>query len=185
MPIDVTRVLRTRELRYPANWLTLVRLLLLPPTIAYLRRPDGRLPALLCMGTALLTDAVDGPLARYREEVSPLGKVLDPIADKLVLNITMLTLVRTRAFPRWFVVLLLIRDIGILLAGLLIYRRRAQVATAKPAGKATTVVLTLAVLLYTADGPRSGRPVLYLALVPFALSFWQYGKLFIKLMRRR
>ena len=88
-----------RELRYPANWLTLVRLLLLPPTIVYLRRPDGRLPALLCMGTALLTDAIDGPLARYRGEVSPLGKVLDPIADKLMLNITMLTLVRTRAFP--------------------------------------------------------------------------------------
>jgi CDP-diacylglycerol--glycerol-3-phosphate 3-phosphatidyltransferase len=47
------------------------------------------------------------------------------------------------------------------------------------------VVLTVAVLLYTVDGPRSGRPVLYLALVPFALSFWQYGKLFIKLMRQR
>ncbi len=184
MPIHVNKVLQTHELRYPANWLTLVRLLLLPPTIAYLRRPAGRLPALLCMGMALLTDAIDGPLARYRGEVSPLGKVLDPLADKLMLNATMLTLVQTRNFPRWFVALLLIRDIGILLAGLLIYRRRAQIATARSAGKATTVVLTGAVLLYTVDGPRSGRPVLYLALVPFTLSLWQYGKLFVKLMRQ-
>lgn len=185
MSLNVREAFHLRELRYPSNWLTLVRLLLLPPTLVYLHRPDGQQQALLCMGTALLTDAIDGPLARYRGEVSPLGKLLDPIADKLVLNATMLTLAKTRNFPRWFVMMLLIRDIGILLAGLLIYRRRAQIATAKSSGKATTVALTVAVLLYTADGSRSGKPALYLALIPFALSLWQYGRIFIKYMRQK
>jgi CDP-diacylglycerol--glycerol-3-phosphate 3-phosphatidyltransferase len=49
---------------------------------------------------------------------------------------------------------------------------------AHPAGKATTLALTGAMLLYTADGPRSGRPALYVALVPFLFSLAIYGRQF-------
>ena len=57
------------------------------------------------------------------------------------------------------------------------------------AGKLTGVgerleILPDRILLYVADGPRSGRPALYLALVPFMLSFVQYGRRFLRAMRR-
>ncbi len=184
MPARLRDAYDMREFMYPANWLTLARLLLLGPTIYYLRRSNGRWPALICMAVALGTDAVDGPLARYRGEVSRLGQILDPIADKLVIDATAITLSQTRGFPWWMTGLLLFRDVSILLAALLIYRRHAQISTARLAGKATTVALTVAVLLYTADGERSGKPALYIALLPFGLSFWQYGRMFVRLMRQ-
>lgn len=185
MPARLRDAWDMHELTYPANWLTLARLILLCPTIYYLRRSDGRWPALICMTFALGTDAVDGPLARYRGEVSRLGELLDPIADKLVIDATAITLSQTRGFPWWITSLLLFRDAGILLAALLIYRRYAQISTAQLAGKATTVALTVAVLLYTADGERSGKPALYIALLPFSLSFWQYGRMFVRVMRQQ
>ncbi len=185
MPARLRDAWDIREVTYPANWLTLARLLLVLPTIYYLRRSNGRWPALICMAVALGTDALDGPLARYRGEVSRLGKILDPIADKLMIDATAVVLAQRRGFPWWITGLLLFRDAGILLAALLIYRRHAQISTAQLSGKATTVALTVAVLLYTADGERSGKPALYIALLPFSLSFWQYGRMFVRVMRRQ
>jgi CDP-diacylglycerol--glycerol-3-phosphate 3-phosphatidyltransferase len=112
-----------------------------------------------------------------------LGQILNPIADKLVIDSIALRLVQTHAFPRWVAGLLLFRDLGILLAALVVYQRRSRVTVAQLAGKSTTLALTLALLLYMADGARSGKPLLYLALVPFGLSFWQYGREFVRLMR--
>jgi CDP-diacylglycerol--glycerol-3-phosphate 3-phosphatidyltransferase len=173
-----------REFLYPSNMLTLSRLLLLPPTLLALSRPNRRRMALACLALIMLTDAVDGPIARARGEVSRLGELLDPIADKLVLDSTALILSRTRGFPWWVTGLLIFRDMGILAAGALVLRRRAQLTTAQISGKATTLALTAATLCYIADGPRSGQPALWLAMLPFALSFVQYGRRFIELMRR-
>jgi CDP-diacylglycerol--glycerol-3-phosphate 3-phosphatidyltransferase len=163
--------------------MTLARLGLLVPTLRYMKRPDRRWHALACTSLAMLTDTLDGTLARRRGEVSELGKILDPIADKLVIDILALRLTRSHGFPRWITGLLLFRDIGIVLAALLVYQRRARVALSQAAGKATTVGLTAAILLYIVDGERSGKPMLYVALVPFGLSFWQYGLQFVRLMR--
>ena len=167
-----------REFNYPANLLTFARLLMLPAAIRYLRQPDGRWRALSVMAIAMFTDVLDGPVARRRHEVSSLGKVLDPIADKIMIDATALTLSQTRGFPWWATGLLFVRDIGIVLGSALVYRRRAEITIAHPSGKATTLALTAAMLLYTADGERSGRPALYAALLPFLASLvvysWQF-----------
>jgi CDP-diacylglycerol---glycerol-3-phosphate 3-phosphatidyltransferase len=165
-----------REFAYPANLLTLARLLMLPAAIRYMRQPDGRWRALGVFAIAMLTDALDGPVARLRQEVSPLGKVLDPLADKIMIDTVAIALTQTREFPAWVTGLLLARDLGIVLGALLVYRRHAEVTVAHPAGKATTLALTGVMLLYAADGPRSGRPALYVASVPFVLSMAIYGR---------
>jgi CDP-diacylglycerol--glycerol-3-phosphate 3-phosphatidyltransferase len=166
------------ELTYASNLLTLSRLLLLPPTLYFLRRQGTTSPALMCLGAAMLTDALDGMVARQQHTESRLGKVLDPLIDKLFLNSVALALV-ARGFPRWMVALLLFRDVGIVLAAGVLLLRRNHIAVANWSGKASTTLLTIALLVYTIDGPRSGRPVLLLALVPFGLSFWHYGTRFI------
>jgi CDP-diacylglycerol--glycerol-3-phosphate 3-phosphatidyltransferase len=173
-----------REFLFPSNLLTIARLLLLPPTLAALRRGQ-RERALLLLGAAMLTDAVDGPIARARGEESALGQILDPIADKLLIDLAAITLTRTRGFPPWVTGLLLFRDAGIIICGLLAYRYRATITLSQGAGKLATVGLTAAALLYIADGPRSGRPALYAALVPFTISFFQYGRSFLRTMRGR
>jgi CDP-diacylglycerol--glycerol-3-phosphate 3-phosphatidyltransferase len=172
-----------REVLYPSNLLTIARLLLLPATISYLRQPDRRREALICLGAAMFTDAVDGPIARQRGEVSRLGEILDPIADKLLIDLTAITLSQTRGFPWWITGLLLFRDVGIILAALVVIQRRAHITTSRSSGKLTTAALALAALLYIADGERSGKPALYAALVPFGFSFVQYGKQFVELLQ--
>ncbi|GIV99389.1 MAG: CDP-alcohol phosphatidyltransferase [Roseiflexus sp.] len=163
-----------REVFYPANLLTLARLLMLPAALHAMQRPEQRWRALGILGAAMFTDAIDGTIARRRHEVSPLGKLLDPVADKLMIDATAVTLSRVRGFPWWATALIVGRDVAIIIGGLLIYRRRRVIATAHPSGKATTLALTLAMLLYLADGPRSGRPALYAAMAPFALSAFVY-----------
>lgn len=180
---DLPSLIEPRELLYPSNVLTISRLLLVAPTLILLGRPARRREAMVCLGLALLTDAIDGPIARARGEVSRLGELLDPVADKLLIDGAAIILARTRAFPWWAAGLLLFRDIGILAAAALLIRRRAKITTAASTGKLTTVLLSLAALLYLADGPRSGRPALLLALVPFTLSFVQYGRRFLRAMR--
>ncbi|NTU78549.1 MAG: CDP-alcohol phosphatidyltransferase family protein [Chloroflexales bacterium] len=174
-----------RELLYPSNLLTMSRLLLVPLTLAQLRRPERRRAALVCLALVMFTDAIDGPIARARGEVSRLGKLLDPIADKLLIDGSAIILSQTRGFPWWATGLILFRDIGILAAAVVVLARRDQITPAASAGKLTTALLTAAALLFIADGPRTGKPALYLAMVPFGLSFVQYGRHFVRAMSRR
>jgi CDP-diacylglycerol--glycerol-3-phosphate 3-phosphatidyltransferase len=180
MPAKFRHAFELREFLYPANLLTLARLLMLPAALRYMHEPDGKGRALGVFAIAMATDVLDGPVARMRQEVSPLGKLLDPIADKLMINSTAIALSRTRGFPWWATALLLARDVAILLGALLVYRRRSEIAMAQPAGKATTVALAAAMLLYMADGPRSGKLALYAALAPFGASLLVYGKKFFQ-----
>lgn len=172
-----------RELLYPSNLLTISRLLLAPVTLYLLSKPERQRAALICLAFTMLTDAIDGPIARARGEVSRLGELLDPVADKLLVDGTAIMLSQTRGFPWWATALLLFRDIGILAAAIVVFRRREQITTAASSGKLTTALLTAAALLYVADGPRSGRPALFVAMIPFSLSFFQYGRRFLRLIR--
>lgn len=161
---------------YPANLLTIARLLLVPIILRDLRYRERRGRAFAMIAAALFTDIIDGPIARSRGEVSNLGKVIDPITDKLLLNGSVITLSRAGEFPRWVAALLLIRDIAILLGGLTIYRRRTEIQMAQPLGKATTVAFGAALLVHLALGPRRGRPFFYVALLAMAGSVIQYAR---------
>src|SRR5215213_5794631 len=183
MPAKFRNAFQLREFSYPANLLTLARLLMLPTAIHYMRQEDGRWRALGVFGVAMATDVLDGPVARMRQEVSPLGKVLDPIADKLMIDAAAITLSQKHNFPWWVTGLLLARDLAILLGSLLVYRRHAQISVADSAGKATTVALASAMILYLADGPRSGKPALYIALLPFGVSLVVYARKFVEIGR--
>ncbi|MEM8533022.1 MAG: CDP-alcohol phosphatidyltransferase family protein [Chloroflexota bacterium] len=179
MPIPFHRGFHPREFMYPSNLLTMARVMLLPCVMRAMHQGNGQ-QALTTLGIAMLTDALDGPVARHRQEVSPLGSILDPIADKLLIDTTAITLSQTRQFPWWATASLVGRDLAILLGGMLVYHRHSEITTAHVTGKATTIALTIAMLLYIADGERSGRPALYIAMVPFSSSlvfyfrgFWQ------------
>jgi CDP-diacylglycerol--glycerol-3-phosphate 3-phosphatidyltransferase len=175
-------LIQPRELLYPSNLLTISRLLLLPATIYYMQRNDRRQRALVLLALTMLTDALDGPIARRRGEVSKLGQILDPIADKVLIDSAAVMLSRTRGFPWWATGLLIFRDAGILLAGFVVLRRKAHITTAASSGKLTTLAMTLVALLYLAGGPRWGKPALYAALIPFGFSFVEYGWRFWKIM---
>ena len=171
----IRETLEPCELTYPANILSLVRLGLIWPAIRFAMQPGGNRKALAIIALGMATDAIDGPLARSRGEVSSLGKLLDPIADKIALDGIALALSARHGFPWWVTYVLLARDAAILTGGILIFRRSSYITPSIVAGKLTTAALTATLLLYLLDAHPWARRLLNITLVPLAISWVQYG----------
>ena len=75
--------------------------------------------ALIFISGALISDFFDGQIARYYHQETTWGKILDPIADKILINGIAVILTITRGFPAWLTILIITRDILILLVAIL------------------------------------------------------------------
>jgi len=124
----------------PANGVTLVRVLLTWPVVQAIRL-DRPWLALGLFLTAAATDGLDGYLARRRNEVSTLGKLLDPVADKVLGLGVLLVLTVQNALPEWMFWALLVKEALLLLGGVLLLVTGHKVTAARPLGKVATVVL--------------------------------------------
>ena len=105
------------------NILTLSRLICLPLLIWLLLRVDrfGPFPAVIVGSYMLLSDALDGVLAKALGQISLTGAIMDPVVDKLVINSLAIFLVFKEWLPLWAIVPILFRDLGILVFGLRIF----------------------------------------------------------------
>lgn len=103
----------------PANALTLIRLLLVP-VLVYLLHEEAYAGALAVFVAAGLTDAADGYLARRRGQITRLGSVLDPVADKALVVAAYVTLAWLEWIPFWLVLVVVSRD-AIIVVGAVLY----------------------------------------------------------------
>ena len=129
------------------NLLSLIRILLIPVFVALLLHHGTEGAGLVLLGAVVATDWIDGYIARHTGQVSNLGKILDPVADRLALTAALVAMVARGAFPLWAALLVIARDGLILLAGvvlLLRYRLRLDV---RWMGKAATFGLMCAIPL--------------------------------------
>jgi cardiolipin synthase len=99
------------------NVLSLVRILTIPLFVALLLGDGTEAAGLILLGAVVSTDWIDGYIARRTGQVSNLGKVLDPVADRLAIAAALVALVAREAFPLWAALLVIVRDILVLLAG--------------------------------------------------------------------
>jgi cardiolipin synthase (CMP-forming) len=140
-----------------ANKVTILRILLIPffvgVTIYYVRIGNEvfRLAAILCFAVAAICDGVDGYIARRYNQVSELGKILDPLADKLLLvsGIVLLSFNNAPYFqriPLWLTLTIIGRDVLIVIGVTVIHFTVGKV-TVRPrlTGKAATVFQMIAV----------------------------------------
>lgn len=97
------------------NALTLLRIFLVPILLAVLltRTESGVLAGTVIFGLAVLTDYLDGFLARRRNQVTKLGILLDPVADKLLTAAAFIALVEMDAVPAWMVVIIVGRELAV------------------------------------------------------------------------
>ncbi len=97
------------------NALTLLRIFLVPfLVVVLLTKFDGReTVGLLIFLTAVATDFLDGWLARRRGEITTLGALLDPIADKLLISAAFISLVELGLAPAWMVVVVIGREFAV------------------------------------------------------------------------
>lgn len=98
------------------NALTLSRIFLVPLLVVVLltgRFPDREIWGVVIFLAASLTDFFDGYLARRRLQVTTLGKLLDPIADKLLISSAFISLVELGIAPAWMVVVIIGREFAV------------------------------------------------------------------------
>lgn len=139
-----------------ATKITLGRVLLVPAfaiSLAY-HWPEW---ALVLFLLASLADAVDGHLARRRGEMTSLGAMLDPIADKLLMTTAYVLMGALGEIPPWLAVLVVCRDVLLCLGCLMLFMTVGFITPAPSIlGKATTALQMLAVLATLAAGAAGG-----------------------------
>lgn len=130
-----------------ANWLTVLRILLIPVFVTLLvyKRPGG---ALVVFAFAAFTDLLDGYVARQRGSQSRLGAFLDPMADKMLLISSFVTLTWLKALPFWIAAVVISRDVILVVGALLIHMVGGRIYPRPTwAGKAATFFQIATVLL--------------------------------------
>ncbi len=164
------------------TWITVSRLLVIPPILYGLSHPDSvsRWVVLAIFLIGAGTDWVDGYLARKLNQVTELGKFLDPLVDKLLVLAPLLSLVELGQIPAWGVFLILARELTI--AGWRVnpaLQGGAAIQGANLWGKLKTISQIGAIALLIAPLPAEWR---LLSLVAFWLSVgltWISGLIYL------
>ncbi len=184
------------------NLLTMARIVMIPLCLVFLEQDTARSCywATIVFTLAAITDLLDGWLARKLNVVSVLGKLLDPLADKLIVMASLVWMVPMGRIPAWVVVLLLGRDIAV--TGLRsVAASEGVVIAAGEEGKAKTALQMIGIVclllgypyhlsyagidLGVVDMIHVGRMLVYLSIVFSLASAAQYVRLFVLAVEAR
>jgi len=144
-----------------ANLITLIRGLMIAPIVVLLAS-GHRWAAWWLFGVACSTDLIDGMVARARNEVTRLGKVLDPIVDKSLYVSILSTLAVLGDLPLWALVLFLIPQMAIGVGAVLLKARKNAIQQAKLPGKAASALAFIAIAFLVVRWP-GGIEIFYAA----------------------
>lgn len=155
------------------NILSIIRLALVP-VMAVLYVKDYMIAALCVFVAASLTDMLDGYIARKYNQITDLGKLLDPLADKLmVLSALALFYFMDRAIPLFVLIVMLVKEVLLVLGGVVVYKKRDFVVVSKIYGKISTFLFMLGVSL-TFLSEYVAPYNLYVIYAAFALSIYSF-----------
>lgn len=158
------------------NILSLSRLLFLP-FIAYfltLNSTYGDWMTLLLLVLSGFTDWLDGFIARRFNQQSQLGRILDPVVDKIYIGVIMLLLAAYKTLPYWYVLLVLFRDLLILLASIHIISRAKVISQSNKLGKYTLFSFLAVIAVYILEMESLRTIVLTISAILIPLSLRQY-----------
>jgi len=176
-----------------ANWnlpnaITIVRIIVAPLFFWMLLADAGndgwlRWAAAVVFIVGISTDSLDGYLARSRGLVTDLGKILDPIADKLLTSGALVCLSILGELPWWVTAIIVVREVGITIWRL-VELRRGNVVPASSGGKLKTVVQSIAISfalvpLWTVFGPWIHWVNAVLMTAAVVLTLWS-GLLYVR-----
>ncbi|MBN1352420.1 CDP-alcohol phosphatidyltransferase family protein [candidate division KSB1 bacterium] len=169
-----------------ANLISLSRILLMIPIfyVFQLESPGARLYLFLLMALAILTDCLDGLVARKLNQISDWGKIFDPVADKICIGIMVILLVLYRGLPLWFVLIVLGKDLLILLGALLVLEKQKLVIQSTRAGKWTSFVLSITVLAYTFEVEFIQIYLVAISTLMIGWTLVSYGRHFFKIVSK-
>jgi cardiolipin synthase len=130
-----------------ANAVSVIRLMAIP-VFLWLVIEDQLLIAFVLLVAAVLTDFVDGMIARRMNEITKLGQFLDPFADRLFIAATVIALAIQDVVPWWFVIAVMLRDALLGVGGLVMARYGAATLPVKWWGKVATFAMLFVLPLF-------------------------------------
>lgn len=169
-------------MKYVPNILSFIRLALCPVFIVTFFK-DTPENAFLVFLIASLLDIIDGFIARKFNAITTLGKIIDPVADK-VLQLSAVICFTAKNFIPWFVVIILgLKELTMLVGGGIISKKQKNMVYSNTYGKIASFItsLTLCAMFFTAEGGFLYEYkiivdiVLYLAVLLSVISMVQYG----------
>ncbi len=159
------------------NALTLLRILAVPVIVVALlgETPNGDALAAAVFALAALTDGLDGYIARSRGSVTTFGKLMDPLADKLLIVAALISLVSLGRLAAWVAMVIIARELAV--TGLrAVAAERGVVISASWMGKVKTILQVAAVfaLIATHPAPAAVDALVYAAVAMTVISGVDY-----------
>ena len=177
------------EKRWTAsNLMSLSRVLLVIPIVFFVLdpSPSGRYWAILFMVIAVLTDFLDGYLARQLNQVTEFGKLIDPLSDKITVGAIAVVLVVVGYLPLWFAAAVVGRDLLILFGGLYVARTKKTILPSNQLGKWAVAAVALTVIFATLRARQFEflvNALIGVSVLMLLISSLSYLKRFIEVLR--
>ncbi len=171
------------------NILSILRLCMVPlfVVVYFSGLKDAHFLALLVYALATFTDFLDGYLARKLNCITNMGKVLDPLGDKMLTAAVLVCLLIDGLLPGWLVLIVLVKEALMGVGGLLIHRKaRVEIPPSNYIGKTATVLffVTCAVLMLFPVGHDLAVALVGAAVVVSIAAFVSYLCRFIRIMKQ-
>ena len=182
------QILRKDNFNLP-NILSFTRIIIIIPFVLYFLNDDYLLSAAM-LALSGFSDMLDGVIARKLNQITQLGKILDPVADKLTL--TAVVICMGIKFPEIFilVVILSVKDLSMLLAGSYLLKKGIEPPAAKWYGKLATVFFYVSVIiivalkaLYGIADPRISISLLTATALLMLFALFRYFLIFLRLIK--
>jgi len=160
-----------KELFYISNFLSIFRIILLFP-LSYLLFDDinqHRTLIVVILLSMYATDLLDGFLARKLNQITELGKVIDPLADKISVVTLVVILLIQQKLPLWFVLIIILRDVLILLFGLMLRGKKKVTLMSNYPGKAAVLSIGVVILFAVLDISEINQYIIYIMYLSIAL----------------
>lgn len=165
-------MIKNSEIFTASNYLSFVRLLAAVPLwflfnsfeLTYIKVIIFVI-ALFCM----LTDFLDGYLARKRNEITEVGKIIDPLADKVLVAVVVLKLFLLNEIPSYYFWIIILRDVLIFIGGILLTKKLGKVLPSNYVGKITVNLISIVILMVVAGISKNN--IVYILLYYVSIVF--------------
>jgi len=173
------------EIFWLSNLLSLFRVLIIPLLWHFLAKGDSgsAYTALAILILAGLSDGLDGYLARKLNQISQLGMILDPLADKILALALVGMLVIYRDFPDWLAVLIVGRDVLILVAAAVLLKGSQVVVSSSITGKYAFFFIVALLACSTINFEYGVKLLTYVSTVLIVASLFIYARIFVRFFR--
>jgi CDP-diacylglycerol--glycerol-3-phosphate 3-phosphatidyltransferase len=169
-----------------SNSLSFLRLLLVIPAWFAFNNFDENLArySVAAIGViATITDILDGYLARKLNQITEFGKIIDPLADKVLIVFVVLNLFLIGEIPDYYFYMIVARDLLILTGGLIVSKKLGKVLPSDYIGKATVLAISFTLLMILLNVDRASLPYLLLYYLSIILIFVSLGNYILKAIK--